>query len=96
MCGGGSGSGSTSSSSARRLPLRTVASRFCHHATFRGHGLPVFSVLFDPRGSRIVTGADDANIKVSRRKDGVGGRSQLKLEEHFAEAFSSLQAAAGL
>lgn len=47
-----------------RLPLRTVAGRFCHHATFRGHGFPVFCVLFDKQGSRIVTGADDAIIKV--------------------------------
>lgn len=48
-----------------RLPLRTVAGRLCHHATFRGHGFPVFCVLFDKQGSRVVTGADDAIIKVS-------------------------------
>jgi len=51
-------------SSSRRLPLHVAPARFSHHATFRGHGFPVFSLLFDKQGSRIVTGADDAIIKV--------------------------------
>lgn len=58
-------SGVCRGSSSRRLPLRTSAARFSHHATFRGHGFPVFCVVFDKQGSRVVTGADDAIIKVS-------------------------------
>lgn len=50
--------------SSSRLPKQLLASRFCHHATFRGHGFPVFSLLYDKAGQRIITGADDANIKV--------------------------------
>jgi hypothetical protein len=53
-----------SSCSSSRLPKQLLAGRFCHHATFRGHGFPVFSLLYDKTGQRIITGADDANIKV--------------------------------
>eukprot|EP00878_Enallax_costatus_P042407 GHUV01049758.1.p1 GENE.GHUV01049758.1~~GHUV01049758.1.p1 ORF type:complete len:221 (+),score=51.25 GHUV01049758.1:483-1145(+) len=54
----------SNSNSSRRLPLQYTADQFCHHATFRGHGFPVFSLIFDKDGRRIVTGADDAIIKV--------------------------------
>eukprot|EP00879_Flechtneria_rotunda_P022434 GHRR01023684.1.p1 GENE.GHRR01023684.1~~GHRR01023684.1.p1 ORF type:complete len:388 (+),score=156.34 GHRR01023684.1:1101-2264(+) len=52
------------SNSASRLPLQLAAPKYCHHATFRGHGFPVFALLFDKEGKRVVTGADDALIKV--------------------------------
>jgi hypothetical protein len=55
--------GSAACSSAR-LPLQLTAGSYKHHATFRGHGFPVFSLLLDKQGQRVVTGADDAMIKV--------------------------------
>lgn len=58
--------GQHSGLSSWRLPLRVMARRFCHHATFRGHGFPVFCVVFDKDGRRVVTGADDGAIKVSK------------------------------
>lgn len=59
------GLASHSSTSSRRLPLQYVTDSFQHHATFRGHGFPVFSLTYDKEGRRVVTGADDAIVKVS-------------------------------
>jgi hypothetical protein len=62
------GQRASSACSSSRLPLRTVAGRFCHHATFRGHGFAVFCVLFDKQASRIITGADDGILKVRKQQ----------------------------
>lgn len=56
--------GGRRSTSSNRLPLKYVADSFQHHATFRGHGFSVFALTFDKNGRRVVTGADDAIIKV--------------------------------
>ncbi len=50
--------------SSARLPLRLLGARWCHHATFRGHGFPVYALIFDRTGERVITGADDARVKV--------------------------------
>ncbi|KAL5036390.1 hypothetical protein BDV3_005082 [Batrachochytrium dendrobatidis] len=48
----------------RHFPSKFVGSRIGKSITFRGHLAPVYSVIFDRTGTRLVTGGDDSLVKV--------------------------------
>ncbi|KAH6576981.1 hypothetical protein BASA61_009287 [Batrachochytrium salamandrivorans] len=48
----------------RHFPSKFIGSRISKLISLRGHLAPVYSVIFDCTGTRLVTGGDDALVKV--------------------------------
>ena len=53
------------------IPQELWCKRLSHHRTFRGHNYPAYIIAADPAGRYMLTGSDDAVVKVWCVKTGV-------------------------